>query len=157
VSVLRDLAGQPEGAIVIFQDLTHVVEMEEQLRRGERLSAVGQLAAGLAHEIRNPLASLSGAIELLAVDLPQGDASSRTLRDIVQRETARLNRLVSDFLTYARPGSAAPSRAAALSSGAARAGGARRRERRRRDDRRARGTARARQPRPAPPGVLNLL
>jgi two-component system sensor histidine kinase PilS (NtrC family) len=104
VSVLRDLAGEPDGAIVIFQDLTHVVEMEEQLRRSERLSAVGQLAAGLAHEIRNPLASLSGAIELLAVDLPQGDASSRTLREIVQRETARLNRLVSDFLTYARPG-----------------------------------------------------
>jgi two-component system sensor histidine kinase PilS (NtrC family) len=104
VSVLRDLDGQPDGAIVIFQDLTHVVEMEEQLRRSERLSAVGQLAAGLAHEIRNPLASLSGSIELLAVDLPQGDASSRTLREIVQRETARLNRLVSDFLTYARPG-----------------------------------------------------
>jgi two-component system sensor histidine kinase PilS (NtrC family) len=104
VSVLRDLAGDPDGAIVIFQDLTHVVEMEEQLRRSERLSAVGQLAAGLAHEIRNPLASLSGAIELLAADLPKGDASSRTLREIVQRETARLNRLVSDFLTYARPG-----------------------------------------------------
>ena len=104
VSVLRDLAGDPDGAIVIFQDLTHVVEMEEQLRRSERLSAVGQLAAGLAHEIRNPLASLSGAIELLATDQPPDDGSSKTLREIVQRETARLNRLVSDFLTYARPG-----------------------------------------------------
>jgi two-component system sensor histidine kinase PilS (NtrC family) len=65
---------------------------------------VGQLATGLAHEIRNPLASLSGAIELLSADLPQGDGHARTLREIVQRETARLNRLVSDFLTYARPG-----------------------------------------------------
>jgi len=104
VSVLRDLEDAPDGAIVIFQDLTHVVEMEEQLRRSERLSAVGQLAAGLAHEIRNPLASLSGAIELLGAELPAGDDSSKTLREIVRRETARLNRLVSDFLTYARPG-----------------------------------------------------
>jgi two-component system, NtrC family, sensor histidine kinase PilS len=78
--------------------------MEEQLRRSERLGAVGQLAAGLAHELRNPLASLSGAVELLAADLPKTDRHSLTLSQIVQRETARLNRLVSDFLTYARPG-----------------------------------------------------
>ncbi|MCP4006076.1 MAG: PAS domain S-box protein [bacterium] len=104
ISILRDAGGHEDGAIVIFQDLTKVVQMEEQLRRSERLGAVGQLAAGLAHEIRNPLASLSGAIELLEGDLPSGDASSLRLARIVQRETARLNRLVSDFLTYARPG-----------------------------------------------------
>jgi two-component system sensor histidine kinase PilS (NtrC family) len=104
VSVLRDLEHQVDGGIVIFQDLTRVVEMEEELRRSERLGAVGQLAAGLAHEIRNPLASLSGAIELLAADLPTSDQNSQTLAQIVKRETARLNRLVSDFLTYARPG-----------------------------------------------------
>lgn len=104
VSVLRDPAGQADGAIVIFQDLTRVIEMEEELRRSERLGAVGQLAAGLAHEIRNPLASLSGAIELLAADLPPGDRNSQTLSQIVRRETSRLNRLVTDFLTYARPG-----------------------------------------------------
>jgi len=104
VSVLRDPAGEADGAIVIFQDLTRVVEMEEELRRSERLGAIGQLAAGLAHEIRNPLASLSGAIELLTADLPKGDRNSQTLSEIVRRETARLNRLVTDFLTYARPG-----------------------------------------------------
>ncbi len=104
VSVLRDPAGRADGAIVIFQDLTRVVEMEEELRRSERLGAIGQLAAGLAHEIRNPLASLSGAIELLTADLPSADRSSHTLAQIVRRETSRLNRLVSDFLTYARPG-----------------------------------------------------
>ncbi len=104
VSVLRDPAGRADGAILIFQDLTRVVEMEEELRRSERLAAIGQLAAGLAHEIRNPLASLSGAIELLTADLPEGDRSSQTLAQIVKRETSRLNRLVSDFLTYARPG-----------------------------------------------------
>jgi two-component system sensor histidine kinase PilS (NtrC family) len=104
LSWLRNAAGAEEGAIVIFQDLTQLVEMEEQLRRSERLGAVGQLAAGLAHELRNPLASLSGAMELLAADLPKTDRHSVTLSQIVQRETARLNRLVSDFLTYARPG-----------------------------------------------------
>jgi two-component system, NtrC family, sensor histidine kinase PilS len=103
-SVLRNETGQPEGAILIFQDLTRVVEMEEQLRRSERLSAVGQLAAGLAHEIRNPLGSLSGAIELLAGDLRAEDTHTRRLMSIVKRETGRLNRLVSDFLDYARSG-----------------------------------------------------
>jgi two-component system sensor histidine kinase PilS (NtrC family) len=104
LSWLRTPAGDAEGAILIFQDLTHLVEMEEQLSRSERLGAIGQLAAGLAHEIRNPLASLSGAVELLAADLPTSDRHSQTLSQIVQRETARLNRLVTDFLTYARPG-----------------------------------------------------
>lgn len=103
-SSLRDDRGTPDGAVLIFQDLTHVVEMEEKLRRSERLSAVGQLAAGLAHEIRNPLASLSGAIELLANDLPHADPSSRRLVGIVKRETERLNRLLGQFLAYARPG-----------------------------------------------------
>jgi signal transduction histidine kinase len=78
--------------------------MEEQLRRSERLSAVGQLAAGLAHEIRNPLGSLSGAIELLSTDRAFEDEHSRRLFRIVQREAQRLNRLVSEFLEYARTG-----------------------------------------------------
>jgi two-component system sensor histidine kinase PilS (NtrC family) len=95
-SLLR-VDGGPQGAIVIFQDLTRVAEMEEQLRRSQRLGAVGQLAAGLAHEIRNPLASLSGAVELLCAD-PGADGSPR-LAEIVRCETARLNRRVSDFLT----------------------------------------------------------
>ena len=100
-SLLRDAAGRPDGAILIFQDLTRVREMEEQLRRTERLSVVGQLATGLAHEVRNPLASLSGAIELLGRDLQAPDPSSRRLLRIVERETARLDRLVGDFLSYA--------------------------------------------------------
>ncbi len=104
LSMLTDEEGQPEGSVLIFQDLTRVLQMEEELRRSERLSAVGQLAAGLAHEIRNPLASLSGAIELLASDLPEVDPNSRRLMRIVQRETGRLNRLVSSFLSYAGPG-----------------------------------------------------
>jgi two-component system sensor histidine kinase PilS (NtrC family) len=103
-SLLRGERGTAAGAIVIFQDLTRIADMEEQLRRSERLGAVGQLAAGLAHEIRNPLASLSGAVELLGADLRAEDDGSRRLAEIVRCETARLNRLVTDFLTYARPG-----------------------------------------------------
>jgi two-component system sensor histidine kinase PilS (NtrC family) len=103
-SELRGEEGAAQGAILIFQDLTRIADMEEQLRRSERLGAVGQLAAGLAHEIRNPLASLSGAVELLSADLRAEDAASRRLAEIVRCETARLNRLVTDFLTYARPG-----------------------------------------------------
>ena len=103
-SLLRDDMGNVVGAVLIFQDLTHVHQMEQELRRSERLSAVGQLAAGLAHEIRNPLASLSGSLELLGDDLGEDDADSRRLLRIVKRETERLNRLVSDFLVYAGPG-----------------------------------------------------
>jgi len=103
-SPLRDASGLEVGAILIFQDVTNVVRMQAELRRSERLSAVGTLAAGLAHEIRNPLASLAGAIELLGADLPGSDKSSRRLLRIVERETQRLKRLLSDFLSYAGAG-----------------------------------------------------
>jgi two-component system sensor histidine kinase PilS (NtrC family) len=89
---------------VIFQDLTRLVEIERELHRSERLAAVGQLAAGLAHEIRNPLGAISGAVELLAGGLPDLGPDPRRLVRIVQRETTRLDRLVVDFLAYARPG-----------------------------------------------------
>lgn len=104
-SVLREADGSPAGHVVIFQDLTAVVEMERELRRSERLAAVGQLAAAIAHEVRNPLAAMSGSIQLLAAELPgqarEGEAGR--LMDIVLRETDRLNTLITDFLRYARP------------------------------------------------------
>jgi two-component system sensor histidine kinase PilS (NtrC family) len=103
--VLRD-AEQARGHVVIFQDVTEVVEMEGELRRSERLAAVGRLSASIAHEIRNPLAAISGSIQMLSRRMealePAGEA--RQLMDIVLRETDRLNRLVTDFLHYARPG-----------------------------------------------------
>lgn len=105
VSVLREADGSPAGHVVIFQDLTAVVEMEGQLRRSERLAAVGQLAAAIAHEVRNPLAAISGSIQLLSAGLPaesRGGEAGR-LMEIVLRETDRLNRLITDFLQYARP------------------------------------------------------
>jgi two-component system sensor histidine kinase PilS (NtrC family) len=102
-ATLRDDAGAREGTVIIFQDLTRIVEMEDQLGRSERLATVGQLAAGLAHEIRNPLASLSGSIELLETELPDLKDDARKLFGIVQRETERLNRLLTEFLHFARP------------------------------------------------------
>ena len=103
--VLKD-DGLPSGHVVIFQDVTEVVEMERDLRRSERLAAVGELSAHIAHEVRNPLAAISGSIQVLRARMAAagGDGESRQLMDIVVRETDRLNQLVTDFLHYARPG-----------------------------------------------------
>jgi len=104
---LRDAEGRPDGHIVIFQDVTGVVRMEAELRRSERLAAVGRLAASIAHEVRNPLAAISGSIQMMQRQLPEppeGEGGSRRLMDIVLRETDRLNQLIGDFLGYARPG-----------------------------------------------------
>jgi two-component system sensor histidine kinase PilS (NtrC family) len=86
---------------VIFQDVTRVVEMENDLRRSERLAAVGELSASMAHEIRNPLAAISGSVELLRGG--RAEADRERLMDIVLREIGRLDALIRDFLQYARP------------------------------------------------------
>ncbi len=90
-----ELAGG--GSVVFVEDVTRLREMEAVVARKERLSAVGRLAAGLAHEIRNPLASLSGSVQLLR------DEGRSPLHDIVLREVKRLNDLVDEFLDSARP------------------------------------------------------
>ena len=101
-SLLRDEKNDVRGIILIFQDITTMMQMAEQIRRQERLATVGSLAAGIAHEIRNPLASLSGSIQVLQGELDlKGD--NRHLMDIVVRETDRLNTIITDFLEYARP------------------------------------------------------
>jgi two-component system sensor histidine kinase PilS (NtrC family) len=101
-SLLKDDSGTIRGIILTFQDITKLVEMEERIRRQERLATVGSFAAGIAHEIRNPLASLSGSIQVLQGELKLGGDDKR-LMDIVVRETDRLNTIISDFLEYARP------------------------------------------------------
>jgi two-component system sensor histidine kinase PilS (NtrC family) len=102
VSPLKDSVGKSRGTILIFQDLTRFKEMEEKIKRAEKLAAIGQLAAGIAHEIRNPLASMSGSIQLLEKEL-RLDPESKRLMDIVLRETDRLNLLISEFLLFAQP------------------------------------------------------
>jgi two-component system sensor histidine kinase PilS (NtrC family) len=96
---VRCSRGQLEGGgqVVLVEDVTLLREMEVVIAREERLAAVGRLAAGLAHEIRNPLASLSGSVQLLR------DETKDPLYDIVLREVQRLNDLVEDFLDTARP------------------------------------------------------
>ena len=79
-----------------------MMELEREVRRQERLAALGKMAAGLAHEIRNPLASMRGSVQVLASELSFSQDQSQ-LMQIVLRESDRLNRIVSDFLTYARP------------------------------------------------------
>lgn len=102
VSPLRDVRDQVIGRVINFQDLTELRRLEQQHQRSERLATVGQLAAGIAHEIRNPLASISGSIELLK-QAPQASEDDRTLMTIVHREVSRLNALIGDLLDYANP------------------------------------------------------
>jgi two-component system sensor histidine kinase PilS (NtrC family) len=102
ISPLSSEAGETTGLVITFQDLTDIRAMEETSRRQERLSAVGRVAAGIAHEIRNPLAAMRGSIQVLRSELP-ADAPERELMDIVLSESDRLNRIITDFLTYARP------------------------------------------------------
>ena len=103
-SALRSESGAPEGHVVIFQDVTQVVELEDQLARNARLAGVGELSASIAHEIRNPLAAISGSVEMLEGEAPAEER--HRLRAIVLREIARLDRLIGDFLVYARPSEA---------------------------------------------------
>ncbi len=102
LSPLRHGAGGEPGMLLLFEDLTDYRELEEQVKRADRLAAVGELAARIAHEIRNPLTSVSGSIEVLKSDLKLNDRDRR-LMDIVVRETDRLNQLLTDFLQFARP------------------------------------------------------
>lgn len=102
VSPLKDSNEQKIGDIFIFQDLTKIREMEEELKRADRLAAIGTMAAGLAHEIRNPLASISGSIEILKEEM-DGSGQNRKLMEIVLREIGRLDSLIADFLLFARP------------------------------------------------------
>jgi two-component system, NtrC family, sensor histidine kinase PilS len=101
-SLLKDDLNAVRGIILIFQDITMILDMEERVRRQERLASIGSLAAGIAHEIRNPLAALSGSIQVLQGELAlKGDNGH--LMQIVVRETDRLNTIITEFLEYARP------------------------------------------------------
>ncbi len=90
------------GYLVTFQDVTDVRRLERQARLQQRLAAVGEMAAGIAHEIRNPLASMSGSIQVLRQELALSDEQAQ-LMDIVVRESDRLNDTIRSFLLYARP------------------------------------------------------
>ncbi len=90
-----------EFDLLLFDDLTRVRELEGQLRQHEKLAAIGQLAAGIAHEIRNPLAGISGSVELLSQNTKNEE--DQKLMKIILREINRLNNLITEFLDYSRP------------------------------------------------------
>ena len=90
------------GYVYTFQDVTEVKRLEHDARLQQRLAAVGEMAAGIAHEIRNPLASMSGSMQMLKHELLL-TADQAQLMDIVLRESERLNQTIKSFLAYARP------------------------------------------------------
>ncbi|HEX7287834.1 MAG TPA: ATP-binding protein, partial [Candidatus Angelobacter sp.] len=89
------------GYVYTFEDRTELRRLEREVRMRDRLAAVGRLASGIAHEIRNPLASIAGSIKVLAQISPFND-EQKTLVDIITRESTRLNAIITDFLAYSR-------------------------------------------------------
>jgi two-component system, NtrC family, sensor histidine kinase PilS len=99
---LSTLDGKPAGYTLIFQDLTEMKKLEAEVRLKDRMAAVGELSAGIAHEIRNPLAAIAGSVQVL-----KGSKSLTTqeqrLMSIVLKESERLNKSIADFLRFVRP------------------------------------------------------
>lgn len=92
-----------EGAVVVLNDLTHARRLEQELRRRERLALMGQLLAGVAHEVRNPLAGISSSAQVMLSRFEPRDERIRFVRAILD-EVNRLDRLVTRLLQFARPG-----------------------------------------------------
>ena len=102
LSPLRDPQGFVIGEIIIFQDLTEINEMRESLEKSRRLAFIGGMAASLAHEIRNPLASISGSVQMLKQDIPPTETNQK-LMQIILRGKDQLESFLKDFLLMARP------------------------------------------------------
>ena len=94
--------GETIGTILVLRDLTNVRELEDAVRHADRLSTIGTLAAGLAHEIKNPLGGIKGAAQLLEQDLPH-DSELREYTGVMIREVQRVNRIVEELLDLATP------------------------------------------------------
>lgn len=100
-SILTDEAEGMRGIIAIFSDLTEAKRLEAKMRTADRLAAVGELSASIAHEIRNPLAAISGSVEVLKSELDVSEENERLLSLIV-KESDRLTKILSEFLLYAK-------------------------------------------------------
>lgn len=103
LSKMTDNTGRHTGFIGIFQDLTELRRMAAEIKRKEKLAAIGELSASIAHEIRNPLASLKSSVEMLREGMATAGQRER-LMSIALDEMDRLNAIVTDFLYYSRPG-----------------------------------------------------
>jgi len=102
VTPLNTLEGVASGYTLIFQDLTDMKRMEAELRLKDRMAAVGELSAGIAHEIRNPLAAIAGSVQVLKKSEALSPQEQR-LMSIVLRESERLNKSIADFLRFVKP------------------------------------------------------
>jgi two-component system sensor histidine kinase PilS (NtrC family) len=102
LSPLSRADGRPAGTLVHMQDLTEFRAMEAKVKRAERLAVLGEMAAVIAHEIRNPLASISGSAQMLSRS-GRLEPTDQRLMEIIERETTRLDGLLGDFLAFARP------------------------------------------------------
>ncbi len=100
-SLLRDKKNTFLGVVVTFKDLGQIKNLEDQMRRADRLAAVGSLAAGIAHEIRNPLGSVKGLVQLLQEDLKE-DKRKRSYTEVIVKEVDRLNKVVEELLSFAK-------------------------------------------------------
>ncbi len=94
--------GRQTGLVGVFKDLTKIRDLEAEMRRREWLATLGEMAAGMAHEIRNPLGALAGAMQMLRKDA-SSDETNQRLMDIAVREATRLDGIITAFLQYARP------------------------------------------------------
>lgn len=101
-SILRGDDGEVRGVIAVFQNLVDAKLMEKRLRDADRMATIGQLSAGIAHEIRNPLASISGSVEVLKNSLDLGDEQDKKLLELIIKESSRLNEILTEFLSFAR-------------------------------------------------------
>jgi signal transduction histidine kinase len=99
-----------ENQANLKESLERLEAAEESLRRQDRLAALGEMSAGIAHEIRNPLGVISSSAQLLGRQFPEPASGVRQLLDIIQEETVRLNGLITDFLTFGRPARPVPCR-----------------------------------------------
>ncbi len=102
VTSLTRADGSGAGFILIFQDLTEWRKLQDQVRLGDRMAAVGEMASGLAHEVGNPLAAISGSVQMLTTSFPE-ESSQRKLLEIIAKESQRLDRTIKGFLQFARP------------------------------------------------------
>lgn len=98
-SIIKDRTGKPSGALASFVDLTELKRMEDKLRRADRLAAVGEMSASLAHEIRNPVASIRGAVQELSENLALNGTEAQLMK-IAIRESDQLSKIISSFLAF---------------------------------------------------------